>query len=137
MLMFLQCMESLVHNGGGKLEPSLASLAETEIQIKAAGFQPTSADVSKAKRKFPWSKTEVKFEKKLYSKSPLAEMLSTAIQFSQTGYINKKDSFGYGDFDSKLGFSAPRNFYLMVSCLFKKHLLTCGFITVHGTEKLC
>ena len=69
--------------------------------------------------------------------SPLAEMLSTAIQFSQTGYINKKDSFGYGDFDSKLGFSVPCNFYLMVSCLFKKHLLTCGFITVHGTEKLC
>ena len=37
--------------------------------------------------------------------SPLAEMLSTAIQFSHTGFINKKDSFGYGDFDSKLGFS--------------------------------
>ena len=37
--------------------------------------------------------------------APLAEMLSTAIQFSHTGFINKKDSFGYGDFDSKLGFS--------------------------------
>ena len=37
--------------------------------------------------------------------TPLAEMLSTAIQFSHTGFINKKDLFGYGDFDSKLGFS--------------------------------
>ena len=40
-----------------------------------------------------------------FALSPLAEMLSTAIQFSQTGYINKKDSFGYGDFVFKLGFS--------------------------------
>ena len=56
--MFLQCMESSVHNGGGKLDPPLASLTETEIQIKAE-FQATSADVSKAKRKFPWSKKEV------------------------------------------------------------------------------
>ena len=62
MLMFLQCMESSVHNGGGKIDPPLATLAETEIQIKGAEFQPTSADVSKAKRKFPWSKKEVKFE---------------------------------------------------------------------------
>ena len=48
-------------------------------------------------------------EKYTYTRSsnsaPLAEMLSTAIQFSHTGFINKKDSFGYGDFDSKLGFS--------------------------------
>ena len=41
----------------------------------------------------------------LDNRTPLAEMLSTAIQFSHTGFINKKDSFGYGDFDSKLGFS--------------------------------
>ena len=65
MLMFLQCMESSIHNGGGKLDPSLASLEETEIQIKAAEFQPTSADVLKAKRKFPWSKKEVKSGKKV------------------------------------------------------------------------
>ena len=63
MLMFLQCMESSVHNGGGKIDPPLATLTETEIQIKGADFQPTSADVSKAKRKFPWSKKEVISEK--------------------------------------------------------------------------
>ena len=33
MLMFLQCMESSVHNGGGKIDPPLATLAETEIQL--------------------------------------------------------------------------------------------------------
>ena len=27
--------------------------------------------------------------------------------------------------------------YTKVSCLFIKHLLTCGFVTVDGTEKLC
>ena len=68
--------------------------------------------------------------------TPLAEMLSTAIQFSQTGYINKKDWFGYGDFDSKLGFSVTSKIYFMVSCLFRKHLLTYGFVIVDGTEKL-
>ena len=25
----------------------------------------------------------------------------------------------------------------VVSCLFTKHFLTCGFVTVNGTEKLC
>ena len=66
MLMFLQCMESSVHNGGGKIDPPLATLTETEIQIKGADFQPTSADVSKAKRKFPWSKKEVKSKNILF-----------------------------------------------------------------------
>ena len=66
MLMFLQCMESSIHNGGGKIDPPLATLTETEIQIKGADFQPTSADVSKAKRKFPWSKKEVISEKNMY-----------------------------------------------------------------------
>ena len=71
MLMFLQCMESSVHNGGGKIDPPLATLTETEIQIKGADFQPTSADVSKAKRKFPWCKKEVKSEIPNNSKNPL------------------------------------------------------------------
>ena len=32
---------------------------------------------------------------------------------------------------------APRKFVYKVSCLFTKYLLTCGFVTIDGTEKLC
>ena len=36
---------------------------------------------------------------------PQLVKLSTSISICQTGYINKKDSFGYGEFNSKMAFS--------------------------------
>ena len=43
----------------------------------------------------------------------------------------KQDFWAYGSLTCHV---AP---YTKVSCLFIKHLLTCGFVTVDGTEKLC
>ena len=66
-----------------------------------------------------------------------AEMLSTAIQFSQTWLLYKKDAFGYKKFNSKLKCKLRNFFVYMVSCLFTKHLLTYCSLTIDDTEKLC
>ena len=66
-----------------------------------------------------------------------AEMLSTAIQFSQTQLLYKKDAFGYKKFNSKLKCKLRKFFVYMVSCLFTKHLLTYCSLTIDDTEKLC
>ena len=64
-------------------------------------------------------------------------MLSTAIQFSQTQLLYKKDAFGYRKFNSKLKCKLRKFFIYMVSCLFTKHLLTYCSLTIDDTEKLC
>ena len=59
MIMFLQCMESTVNNIGGKLDPPLSTMDETNLSMQKSQPEPVSADAAKAKLKFPWFKKEV------------------------------------------------------------------------------
>jgi hypothetical protein len=53
-------MESTIESIGGKLDPSLSSV-DPEAAKKPE--ESASADASKAKRRFPWSKKEVAITK--------------------------------------------------------------------------
>ena len=55
MLQFLSCMETSIESIGGKFDPSLSTVQEEED-----GNKVSSADPSKAKRRFPWTKKEVR-----------------------------------------------------------------------------
>ena len=54
MLQFLSCMETSIESIGGKFDPPLSTVQEEED-----GNKVSSADPSKAKRRFPWTKKEV------------------------------------------------------------------------------
>ena len=64
MLQFLSCLESSLESQGGRLDPSLSTLEEQNSNFKR--LEATSADVSKAKKRFPWFKKEVSLKEQRF-----------------------------------------------------------------------
>ena len=62
MIQFLSCLESSLESQGGRLDPPLSTLEE-QATGNSHRLEATSADVAKAKKRFPWFKKEVSSRK--------------------------------------------------------------------------
>ena len=69
--------------------------------------------------------------------SPLAEQEINLKKRASKTNSSLRSSIGPKKKFITYGEVAPRKFVYKVSCLFTKYLLTCGFVTIDGTEKLC